>query len=117
MIADASALALTPDQTAAISVITLGELNAGVRLAADSRSRALRQARLVAARSAFDPIAVDENIAERYGEILARARAPTTASPSDRPIIATAAATGRVLRTLDHAQAQLARLADVPTQS
>ena len=118
VIADARALALTPDQTAAISVITLGELNAGVRLAADSRSRALRQARLVAVRSAFDPIAVDEIIAERYGEILARARTDNRISKAtDLLIIATAAATGRVLRTLDHAQAQLARLADVPTQS
>jgi predicted nucleic acid-binding protein len=117
VIADASALTLTPDQTAAISVITLGELNAGARLAADARSRALRQARLAAVRSAFDPIPVDEIVAEHYGEILARARSSNrTSKATDLLIIATAAATGRVLRTLDEAQGQLARLVDVPTQ-
>ena len=118
VIADASVLTLAPDQTAAISVITLGELNAGVRLAADARSRALRQARLSAVRSAFEPIPVDEIIAEHYGEILARARSDDRSSKAtDLLIIATAAATGRILRTLDQAQGQLARLVDVPTQS
>jgi predicted nucleic acid-binding protein len=118
VIADASVLTLAPDQTAAISVITLGELNAGIRLAADARSRALRQARLSAVRSAFAPIPVDEIVAERYGEILARARSDSrTSKATDLLIIATAAATGRVLRTLDRAQGQLARLVDVPTQS
>jgi hypothetical protein len=117
VIADTSALTLTTNQTAAISVITLGELNAGVRLAADARSRALRQARLSAVRSAFDPIPVDEAVAEHYGEILASARSNKRASKAtDLLIIATAAATGRVLRTFDHAQAQLARLAHVATQ-
>ncbi|HEY2653191.1 MAG TPA: hypothetical protein VGI50_14790 [Solirubrobacteraceae bacterium] len=77
--ADASALALTPDQTAAISVITLGELNAGVRLAADARSRALRQARLSAVRSAFDPIPVDETVVTTPKS--SRAPAPTTRRP------------------------------------
>jgi predicted nucleic acid-binding protein len=118
VIADASVLTLAPDQTAAISVITLGELSAGVRLAADARSRALRQARLSAVRSAFAPIPVDEIVAEHYGEILARARSDSrTFKATDLLIIATAAATGRVLRTLDHAQGQLAHLVDVPTQS
>lgn len=118
VIADPGALTLTPDQTAAISVITLGELNAGVRLAADARSRAVRQARLSAVRSAFDPIPVDEIVAEHYGEIVARARfSNRTSTATDLLIIATAAATGRVLLTLDQAQAQLARLVDVPTES
>lgn len=118
VIADASVLTLAPDQTAAISVITLGELNAGVRLAADARSRALRQARLSAVRSAFEPIPVDEIVAEHYGEIRARARSNNrTSKAADLLIIATAAATGRILRTLDQAQGQLARLVEVPVQS
>jgi predicted nucleic acid-binding protein len=118
VIANAVALALKPDQTAGISVITLGELVAGVKLAADPRTRALRQARLAAVRSAFDPIPVDEIVAERFGEILASARSSGRQSKAtDLLIIATAAATGRILRTLDHAQEQLAVLVGVPTES
>ncbi len=118
VIADADTLTLGPGQTAAISVITLGELRAGVKLAADVGSRARRQARLAAVRSIFDPIPVDEIVAEHYGEVLARARSnDRTSKATDLLIIATAAATGRTLRTLDHAQAQLALLAGVPTES
>lgn len=114
----ADAQALNPDDTAAISVITLGELRAGVKLAADPRTRGLREARLAAVRSAFDPIPVDEIIADRYGEILAYARSHGRASKAtDLLIIASAAATGRVLRTLDHAQEQLAVLVGVPIES
>jgi predicted nucleic acid-binding protein len=61
-------------RTAAISVITLGELRAGVRLAGDPTLQAVRQARLSAIRKAFEPIMVDELVAERYGDILAAAR-------------------------------------------
>jgi predicted nucleic acid-binding protein len=107
---------LEAGDTAAISVVTLGELRAGVKLAADPRTRALREARFAAVRSAFDPIPVDEVIAERYGEILACTRSNDRASKAtDLLIIASAAATGRVLRTLDHAQEQLAVLVGVPT--
>lgn len=118
VIADAGQLVLKQDQTAAISVITVGELGAGVKLATDTRTRALRQARLAAVRSAFDPIPVDEIVAERYGEILAAARSSgRTSKATDLLIVATAAATGRTLRTLDHAQEQLAVLVGVPTES
>jgi toxin FitB len=118
VIADAAALMLDPQDTAAISVITLGELRAGVKLAVDPHTRALREARLVAVRSAFDPIPVDEVIAERYGEILASARANGRSSKAaDLLILATAGATGRTLRTLDRAQEQLAILIGVPATS
>ena len=93
----------------AISVVTLGELRAGVLLATDPRMRAARQARLTAVHDAYEPIPIDESIAERYGEVLAGARAVrriTTAT--DLLIVATAAATGRVLYTLDERQAKLA---------
>ncbi len=100
--------------TAAISVITLGELHAGVLLADDERTRALRHERLDAVRAAFAPLPVDEPVAERYGEVLAVARSQRrTAKASDLLIIATAAAHDRTLHTRDDHQAELARAAGV----
>jgi predicted nucleic acid-binding protein len=99
--------------TAAISVISLGELHAGVRLARADRARRLRQSRLDAIRRAFAPLPVDEAVAERYGEVLALARRRRTAKATDVLIVATAAASSRTLFTLDGAQARLARLAGV----
>ena len=100
--------------TAAISVITLGELRAGVRLARDASVRAARQRRLNAVRAAFEPIAVDERVAEHYGDVLAAARAAgRTAKATDLLIIATAVAAGRSLYTLDRRQAALAKTAGV----
>ena len=97
------------DETAAISVITLGELRAGVLLARDPGSRAARQARLAAIASAFIPLSVDEPVSDRYAEILAAARHHgRTTKATDLLIIATAAATGRVLWTRDQRQARLA---------
>ncbi len=114
VIASPDEMHLRPDDTTAISVITLGELHAGVRLARDPSARALRQARLAAVRSAFAPLPVDEPIAESYGELLSIARAARRASKAtDLLIIATAWATGRSLVTLDEAQTSLARLAGV----
>lgn len=96
-------------ETVAISVITLGELRAGVRLAGDPLTRAARQRRLNAVRDAFEPIPVDETIAEHYGDVLAAARsAGGTTKATDLLIIATAAATGRALHTFDTRQASLA---------
>jgi toxin FitB len=105
-------------ETMAISVITLGELRAGVRLAGDPSSRAARQGRLVAVRDAFEPIPVDETVAEHYGDVLAAARsAGRTTKATDLLIIATAAATGRTLHTLDTRQAALAQTAGIQVQS
>ena len=117
VIAGPATIRLTAGDSAAISVITVGELHAGVRLAGDPDVRALRQARLAAVRETFEPVLVDESVAERYGEVLATARgAKRTSKATDLLIIATAAATGRALHTLDDAQAALARLADVPVR-
>jgi predicted nucleic acid-binding protein len=100
--------------TAAISVITLGELHAGVQLATDGDVAAARRRRLVAVRLAFAPLPVDEAVAERYGEVLAVARRQQrTVKATDLLIIATAAATARVLCTLDAAQARLAEAAGI----
>lgn len=105
-------------ETVAISVITLGELRAGVRLANDPLVRAARQRRLNAVRDAFEPIPVDETIAEHYGDVLAAARsAGRTTKASDLLIIATAAATGRTLHTLDTRQASLAEAVSVAVRS
>lgn len=98
----------------AISVITIGELRAGVRLATEPSARAMRQRRLNAIREVFDPIPVDEEVAEHYGDVLAAARsAGRTTKATELLIIATAAATGRVLLTRDSRQAALAQAAGV----
>lgn len=101
----------------AISVITLGELRAGVRLAGVPSVQAARQARFLAVREAFEPIPVDELVAEHYGEVLAAARsAGRTTKATDLLIIATAAATGRGLYTRDSRQAALAQAAGIPVE-
>ncbi|MCP9484392.1 MAG: hypothetical protein MSC30_00895 [Gaiellaceae bacterium MAG52_C11] len=102
-------------RSAAISVVTLGELHAGVFLARTEPARQLRQARLDALRTAFSPIPVDEIVAERYGAVVAVARDEGRAAKATGVlIIATAAATSRTLVTRDLAQARLARAAGIP---
>lgn len=109
---EAGALAL-PD-TAAISVISLGELRAGVLLARGAAVAEARSARLDAVRSAFVALPVDGGVADGYGAVLATARAARrTARATDLLIIATALVTARVLHTLDAAQAGLAEAAGV----
>jgi len=101
--------------TAAISVVTIGELSAGVLLAREDSIRDARRRRLDAVRAAFQPLAVDEVVAERYGELLALARSGgRSAKASDLLILATAATAERVLYTLDTAQARLGEAAGIP---
>jgi predicted nucleic acid-binding protein len=110
LIAFAPDTAATLPESAAISVITLGELRAGVIRSRDGVTRAARQAHLTAVRAAFAPLLVDESVAEHYGDTLAHARtAGRIVKATDLLIIATARATGRTLHTLDRAQAGLAR--------
>lgn len=98
-----------PD-VAAVSVVTLGELHAGVLRARDAVAHAERVQRLDDVRSLFVALPVDEDVAEHYGRALARARDEgRTEKPLDLLIVATASATKRVLHTLDVAQARLAR--------
>ena len=93
----------------AISVITLGELRAGVLRASRPDARASRAARLAAVRRAFSALDVNADIADTYGAALAHARETRRAAKaSDLLIIATAMATGRGLITGDRAQAALA---------
>jgi predicted nucleic acid-binding protein len=95
---------------AAISVITLGELRAGVLRTRDDAARAERLARLELVRSQFVPLLVDEEVADHYGRALALAREEGRGTKAtDLLIVATAAATDNVLHTLDVSQAKLAR--------
>jgi predicted nucleic acid-binding protein len=111
LISAGSALETLPESSA-ISVVTLGELHAGVHLARTDEARRLRQGRLDAVRRAFAPIPVDEPIAERFGEVLALARREgRTVKATDVFIVATALSTSRAIATLDEAQANLARAA------
>ena len=97
---------------AAISVVTLGELRAGVLMAKDAEQRLRREAGLRAVRAAFVPLDVDEAVADRYGELLALARKEgRTAKASDLLIISTALAHERTLHTSDLRQARLAEAA------
>lgn len=102
-----------PDAVA-ISVITVGELRAGVARAASDVERDRRRARLDAVRSAFEPIPIDEHVANHYGDLLAAARnAGRSEKATDLLIAATAAATERQLITADRAQARLAEAAGI----
>jgi len=113
LIAGASGVASLP-AAAAISVVSVGELHAGVLLARDEQSREARLARLEAVRRAFAALPVDEPVAEWYGEVLAVARRDgRTARATDLLIVATAGAHGRELVTLDGSQAALAAAAGV----
>ena len=56
----------------AISVISLAELQYGVLVTEDADARALRLARLSALQKRFDPLPVDEAVAESYGRLAAR---------------------------------------------
>jgi len=101
-------------EAAAISVITLAALRAGGVIARNRRVAEARRRRLAAVRAAFVPLPVDETVAERYGDVLAVARSQRRAAKAtDVLIIATAAATGRLLFTLDGAQAGLAEAAGI----
>ncbi len=114
LIARDEAGALELPETAAISVISLGELRAGVLIATDQAIAEHRRRRLAAVQAAFAALPVDEPVAECYGDVLAVARSQRRAAKAtDLLIIATAAATGRELYTLDAAQARLAQAAGV----
>ncbi len=100
--------------SAAISVISLGELRAGIHLADGDDVRRLRSARLDAVSSAFLALPVDAGVADEYGRVLALARRERrTVKATDLLIIATAMAEGRGLHTRDSAQAALALAAGV----
>jgi predicted nucleic acid-binding protein len=56
----------------AISVISLAELHYGVLVASSADARATRLARLSGLQKRFDPLPVDEAVAESYGRLATR---------------------------------------------
>lgn len=92
------------DEEPAVSVISIGELQAGVLLASELRERTSRLQRLSRVLSSTTVLAVDDAVAAAYGEL----RAATGRQPSnDLWIAATALAHGYTLMTADHRQAAL----------
>lgn len=88
----------------AVSVVTVGELEAGVLRAADPGLRAARLRHLAAVLAEAPAIGVDRLVAARYGEL----RAATGRRPAnDLWIAATALAHDLTLLTADERQAAL----------
>jgi predicted nucleic acid-binding protein len=88
----------------AVSVVTLGELEAGILIASDDTTRARRVALLAAVLAEAPALPVDRQIAARYGELRASAgRRPS----NDLWIAATALAHDFTLVTADEHQAAL----------
>jgi len=56
----------------AISVVSLAELHYGVLVATTTDARATRLARLTGLQKRFDPLPVDEAVADSYGRLAAR---------------------------------------------
>ena len=88
----------------AISVMTLGELHAGVLMASDPLVRAARLARLGDVQREFAILDVDPRVAQLFGELRAQSGRRAVA---DLLIAATALANGMVLVTRDERQARL----------
>lgn len=96
------------DEDWAVSVVSVGELEAGVLLAQDARVRVARLRLLTAVLAEAPALALDRRVAARYGEL----RAESGRRPSnDLWIAATALAHGLTLVTRDREQASLRGLA------
>lgn len=86
----------------AISVVSVAELHFGVLVASSPEVRALRLARLSRLQRRFDPLPVDEAVADSYGQIAARVVAAgrqPRARTTDLLLAATAHAHDAVLYT------------------
>lgn len=86
----------------AISVISVAELRFGVLIAADPLVRAQRLRRLEAVLREFDPLPVDDAVADHYGALAALVKASgrqPRARQFDLLIAATAAAHGATVLT------------------
>ncbi len=91
----------SPPQRLAVSTITVGELRAGVLVAADSKTRA-RRLRTVTAVTALEPFPVDESVAESWAELRLSLRDAGKRMPmNDSWIAATALAHGMAVATRD----------------
>jgi predicted nucleic acid-binding protein len=88
----------------AVSVMTLGELHAGVLVASHPQVRAARLTRLGDVQREFAILDVDPRVAQVFGELRARSGRRAVA---DLLIAATALANGMLLVTRDERQASL----------
>ena len=105
------------DTHSAISVVSVGELRAGVELAGSAEVRNARRIRLETVTEAFEPIGIGERTALEYGRLLALARRTgRVQKATDLLIAATAGESGRTLWTRDEAQASLAGEAKIPVR-
>ncbi len=94
-------LDLMPDEIA-ISVITIGELRAGVLVAADVETRSRRLTTLTEA-LAFDPLPIDERVAEEWARLRVELRDTGQRMPiNDSWIAATARSIAVPVVTQDH---------------
>jgi predicted nucleic acid-binding protein len=93
-----------PAEEWAVSVVTVGELEAGVLLARSDSVRSRRLGLLAAVLSEAPALPIDRHVAARYGEL--RASAGRQAS-NDLWIAATALAHDLTLLTMDERQAAL----------
>jgi predicted nucleic acid-binding protein len=97
----ALATADLPDQ-AAISVVTLAELELGVHLAGDEATRARRLATVGAVRSTYVALPIDDTVASAFAELVGRARrAKRRLTVQEAWIAATAMAHGAAVYTQD----------------
>lgn len=98
-----------PDELA-VSVVTIGELRAGVLAASDVSVRDRRLATLTAA-LAFDPVPVDQGVAEAWARLRVLLRDAGQRMPvNDSWIAATALALGVPVVTQDEDHVELAGL-------
>jgi predicted nucleic acid-binding protein len=92
---------LLPEQ-AAISVVTIAELNLGVHMAASADVRARRLATVSAVRATYIALPIDEDVASAFAELVAEARtAGRRPKVQDAWIAATARAHGAAIYTQD----------------
>jgi predicted nucleic acid-binding protein len=109
----ASDVTAVPDELA-ISVVSIAELQFGVLVTTDEQVREVRLARLSAIHRRFDPLPVDEAVADSYGLLaarVARAGRQPGAKVMDLLIAATAHAHGATVYTRN--AADLAGLEDL----
>lgn len=86
----------------AISIVSIAELKFGVLVAKDAQSRATRLSRLSAIERRFDPLPVDDAVADSYARLAARVTAigrQPRARVTDLLIAATAHAHGAIIYT------------------
>lgn len=104
LVGDDDVRGLQIDAGWAVSVVTVGELDAGVLLAADPAVRAARLRRLTAVLAVAPVLDVDRAVAARFGELRA---ATGRSATNDLWIAATALAHDLTLVTADQRQGSL----------